>query len=47
VVDPKRFPTKGHFFAYCGLIKHDKISGGHSYGKRKYIVEPPHISNLN
>ena len=34
VVDPKRFPTKGHFFAYCGLIKHDKISGGHSYGKR-------------
>ena len=34
VVDAKRFPTKGHFFAYCGLIKHEKMSGGRSYGKR-------------
>lgn len=34
VVDPKRFPSKGHFFAYCGLIKHEKMSGGRSYGKR-------------
>jgi transposase len=34
VVDPKRFPTKGHFLAYCGLIKHDEISGGRTYGKR-------------
>lgn len=34
VVEPKRFPTKGHFLAYCGLIKHDLLSGGRSYGKR-------------
>ena len=35
VVDPKRFPSKSHFLAYCGLIKYDKLSGGRSYGKRK------------
>lgn len=34
VVDPQRFPTKGHFLAYCGLIKHDLMSGGRCYGKR-------------
>lgn len=34
VVDPKRFPTKGHFLSYCGLIKLDRISGGKSYGQK-------------
>lgn len=34
VVDPKRFPTSGHFLSYCGLILHEKQSGGQSYGKR-------------
>ena len=35
VVDPKRFPTKQQFFAYCGLVKYEKISGGKSYGKKR------------
>lgn len=35
VVNIRRFPTKGHFLSYCGLIKHEKISGGVSYGKRQ------------
>jgi len=34
IVDAKRFPTSGHFLSYCGLIKHEKMSGGKSYGKR-------------
>lgn len=34
VVDPRRFPTPGHFLSYCGLIKLDRISGGKSYGKK-------------
>ena len=34
VVDPKRFKSKGHFLSYCGLIKHDEMSGGRCYGKR-------------
>jgi len=34
VVDPRRFPTKGHFLSYCGLVKLSKISGGKSYGKK-------------
>ena len=34
VVDIGRFPSKGHFLSYCGLIKHEKISGGRSYGKK-------------
>lgn len=34
VVDMRRFPSKGQFLSYCGLIKHEKISGGKSYGKR-------------
>lgn len=35
VVDPRRFPSSGHFLSYCGLIRLDKISGGKSYGFRK------------
>lgn len=34
VIDPKRFADKGKWLSYCGLIKHEKISGGRSYGKR-------------
>jgi len=35
VVDGKRFKKKGNFLSYCGLIRHEKISGGRSYGSRK------------
>lgn len=34
VVTPYRFADKGHYWSYAGLIKHDKISGQKSYGKR-------------
>lgn len=34
VVDPKRFQKKGRWLSYCGLIKHEKMSGGRSYGKK-------------
>jgi len=34
IVDPHRFPTKGAFLSYCGLIRLDQISGGRSYGTR-------------
>ena len=34
VVNIRRFPNKGHFLSYCGLIKHEKMSGGISYGRR-------------
>ena len=34
VVNARRFKSKGHFLSYCGLIRHEKISGGRSYGKR-------------
>jgi len=34
VIDIGRFETKGKFLAYCGLVKHQKLSGGKSYGKR-------------
>ena len=34
VIDPQRFPDKGKWLSYCGLVKHEKMSGGHSYGKR-------------
>ncbi|OQW51319.1 MAG: hypothetical protein A4S09_10310 [Proteobacteria bacterium SG_bin7] len=35
IVDVKRFPSLGHLLSYGGLIKHEKLSGGRSYGKRK------------
>lgn len=35
VIDPRRFQTKGRFLSYCGLIRHEKKSGGKSYGTRK------------
>jgi transposase len=34
VVDAARFKKKQHFWSYCGLIRHDLMSGGRSYGKR-------------
>jgi transposase len=34
VVEPGRFESRGHFLAYCGLVKHEKLSGGTSYGRR-------------
>lgn len=35
VVSPGRFETNGNFLSYCGLVLHEKISGGRSYGRRK------------
>lgn len=34
VVTPFRFGQSGHYLSYCGLIKHEKISGGRSYGRK-------------
>jgi transposase len=34
VVCPNRFPDKGHYVSYAGLIKLEKISGGKSYGRK-------------
>jgi transposase len=34
VVDAHRFPRAGHYLSYCGLVEHEKISGGRSYGRR-------------
>jgi len=35
VVDGRRFPYSGKYLSYCGLAKHEKWSGGRSYGWRK------------
>lgn len=35
VVSPYRFPTRGHYLSYVGLIKWDRLSGGISYGRKK------------
>jgi len=35
VVDPERFGNKGKWLSFCGLIDHEKTSGGKSYGRRK------------
>ncbi len=35
VIDPGRFPDKGHWLSYCGLVRLEKKSGGKSYGTRK------------
>ena len=34
VVTPYRFSDNGHYLSYTGLIKHEKISGDRSYGKK-------------
>lgn len=35
VVSPYRFPTRGHYLSYVGLIKWDRLSGGIIYGRKK------------
>ncbi len=35
VVTPFRFISNGHYHSYSGLITHEKMSGGKSYGKRR------------
>jgi len=35
IVNGERFPDSQHFHSYAGLVRHDKISGGRSYGTRK------------
>ena len=32
IVDPRRFKNKYKFFAYCGLVRHPRISNNRSYG---------------
>lgn len=34
IVDPSRFTHASAFWRYCGLQKHELISGGRSYGRR-------------
>jgi hypothetical protein len=34
VIDAGRFENKYKYWAYCGLVKHEKNSGKRSYGKR-------------
>jgi transposase len=35
VIDARRFPDRGHYWSYCGLIWHQKMSGGRRYGRRR------------
>jgi transposase len=35
VVDPTRFEDDQHLWSYAGLIRHERMSGGRSYGKKK------------
>jgi len=35
VVDPARFRDKYKFWSYCGLVKHQRISGGRLYGSKR------------
>jgi transposase len=34
VVEARRFPNKGHWLSYCGLVRLQKESGGRSYGSK-------------
>jgi hypothetical protein len=34
VIDGRRFKSSHHYLSYCGLVKHEKLSGGRSYGRR-------------
>jgi len=34
VIEPRRFRNRGCYLSYCGLVLHEKTSGGRSYGKR-------------
>lgn len=48
VVSPHRFPDKGHYLSYAGLIKLNKISGERSYGKKnpRYSRQLKHIYKI-
>lgn len=35
VIDARRFPNRGHYWSYCGLVWHHKMSGGRRYGRRR------------
>lgn len=35
VIDARRFPNRGHYWSYCGLVWHQKVSGGRHYGRRR------------
>jgi len=35
VIDATRFPDKYHYWSYCGLVMHQKQSGGRDYGQRR------------
>jgi transposase len=35
VIDARRFPNRGHYWSYCGLVWHQKTSGGRRYGRRR------------
>jgi len=35
VVDPERFASKYKYYAYCGLVRHRRTSGGKEYGTSK------------
>lgn len=35
VVDPARFRNKYKFWSYCGLVKHQRMSGGRLYGSKR------------
>lgn len=34
VIDARRFKKANNYLSYCGLVKHEKFSGGRSYGNR-------------
>ena len=35
VIEPKRFKNKHKYFSYCGLVRHQQISGDRNYGDKK------------
>ena len=35
VIEARRFLTKNKYWGYCGLVKHQKMSGNRNYGTRK------------
>ena len=35
VIQAQRFTSKGHYYSYCGLVMHEKMSGNRNYGKRR------------
>jgi transposase len=45
VIDASRFKNKYKYWSYCGLVKHEKESGGKIYGRRKprYCRKLKHI----